>query len=383
MPLPGRHTGGGKEAAGPWDIGCERTSGFEIWGNDVKYKFIAVAATAALLLAGCGAPDPESSPAPSPAVATTAAAEAKTVPDLAGRPFPEARGMLVAERIEYDAVGTDGNVFSGNDGDTSKVAGTKPAAGEKLQPGAKLTVNIDSTQATSDAARITRIAAAKRAVRYNFKCSPSESAITAKDTQSFNSVQKIWAAADFAKFKSCDLRVDGFWYMDKYTLEPEEAAVVQQIGADGGDTSAPHMAYGAVQLLCALPPKEGWDTRYGEYPSGGPKVRAVAKAAAAICPDAPHVAELVRVAGGVAPAPKTSMGDGTFVVGREIAEGTYQVAVPAGANGVHDCYWERTSPQGGTIDNDFVSFAPQGPVVTVYDGEGFVSKRCGSWTKLG
>lgn len=95
--------------------------------------------------------------------------------------------------------------------------------------------------------------------------------------------------------------------MDRYTLEPDEVAVVEQIGADGGDASAPHMAYGSILLLCALQPAEGWDTRYGDYPSGGPKARAAAKAAAAVCPDSPHVAELVRVAGGVPPAPKTSI----------------------------------------------------------------------------
>lgn len=39
--------------------------------------------------------------------------------------------------------------------------------------------------------------------------------------------------------------------------------------------------------------------------------------------------------------------------------------------------------QGTTIDNDNISFAPQGPVVTVYAGEGFVSTSCGSWTKVG
>jgi hypothetical protein len=158
---------------------------------------------------------------------------------------------------------------------------------------------------------------------------------------------------------------------------------VNQVGADGGDISLPSSTYGSVLLLCALPPVDGWDTKYGEYPSGGPKIRSEAKAAAAMCPDAPFVAELVRVAGGVPPAPKTSMDDGTSVVGKDIAEGSYQVVVPAGANGDHDCYWEGTGSQGATIDNDFISFAPQAPVVTVHAGEGFVSQRCGSWTKVG
>lgn len=342
-----------------------------------------MAAAAALLLSGCGGPAPESTSSSSSSVTPTPSEAPKVIPNLAGRPFPEARGMLVAARIEYEAVGADGKMFSGGTGDASKVLETEPAAGEEVELGEKVTVKIDNTQGAVDAAAAVKVAAAKRAVRYNFKCSASESAITAKDNQSFNSVSKIWAAADFAKFKSCDLRVDGTWYRDKYTLESDEAAVVQQMGADGGDISLPSSAYGGVLLLCALPPKDGWDTKYGEYPSGGPKVRAEAKAAAAMCPDAPHIAELVRVAGGVPPAPKTLMGDGTFVVGRDIAEGTYQVSVPAGANGVHDCYWERTGPQGGTIDNDFISFAPQGPTITIYAGEGFISKRCGSWTKVG
>ncbi|KRE67762.1 hypothetical protein ASG92_14110 [Arthrobacter sp. Soil736] len=102
-----------------------------------------------------------------------------------------------------------------------------------------------------------------------------------------------------------------------------------------------------------------------------------------MCPTAPFVAELKRVANGVPPAPKTTMTDGTFTVGKDIAEGTYQVQVPKGANGIHDCYWERTAAQGGTIANDFLTFAPQGPVVTIYGGEGFVSKNCGTWTKIG
>lgn len=81
--------------------------------------------------------------------------------------------------------------------------------------------------------------------------------------------------------------------------------------------------------------------------------------------------------------PLNAFGNGTYVVGKDVEPGTYQVQVPRGANGVHDCYWERTTPQGGTIANDFVTFAPQGPIVTVYTGEGFVSERCGTWSKVG
>jgi hypothetical protein len=345
----------------------------------VKFRTIAFAmATIGLLLVGCGAPaaEPADSLSPSPTVAL------KKVPDVAGKPFAEARDLVRSAGITYDAEGSDGARITSLPEDTSLVVSSDPTAGEDIPAGTAVTLRIDTTQAETDARAATKEAARQRAVRYSFQCSPTGSAITSTDNQLFNKTQEIWAAPAFAQFKSCDLRVAGKWYRDRYTLEPYEAAVVKQIGIDGGDISAPSMAYGDVLMLCALPPEEGWDHKYGEYPSG-PKITSVAKAAAAMCPDAPFAAELVRVAGGVAPAPKTAMEDGTFVVGKDIADGAYQVNVPAGANGVHDCYWERTGPQGTTIENDFISFAPQAPVVTVYPGEGFVSQSCGGWTKVG
>lgn len=71
--------------------------------------------------------------------------------------------------------------------------------------------------------------------------------------------------------------------------------------------------------------------------------------------------------------------DGTHVVGQDIAPGTYTTIVNPGATGTHDCYWERTTSGGGTIDNDFVTLAPQGVTVTIAAGEGFVSEGCGAW----
>lgn len=345
----------------------------------MKFRMIGVAAACmGLLLTGCGTPaaEPAASPTPTKTVKLT------KVPDVAGKPFAEARDLLFKAVIKYEAVGSDGVKFTEKPDDLSVVVSSNPSAGTEVEAGGTVALNLEGTQAEATAAAAVKEAARVRSLRYSFKCSASESAITAKDTKSFTKLQEIWASPDFARFKSCDLRVGGKWYMDRYELEPDEAAVVKQIGADGGDASAPHMAYGSVLLLCAIPPKDGWDNRYGEYPTG-PKIKAVAKAAAAMCPDAPFAAELVRVAGGVPPAPKTAMGDGTFVVGKDIAAGAYQVAVPAGANGVHDCYWERTTPQGTTIDNDFISFAPQGPVVTVFAGEGFVSRGCGNWSMIG
>ena len=52
-----------------------------------------------------------------------------------------------------------------------------------------------------------KAAAALRAIRHTFKCSPSGSAITAKDNQLFRNPQEIWAAPSFPTFKSCNLSV--------------------------------------------------------------------------------------------------------------------------------------------------------------------------------
>ena len=66
--------------------------------------------------------------------------------------------------------------------------------------------------------------------------------------------------------------------------------------------------------------------------------------------------------------------DGARTVGLDIEAGTYRTAAR-----VSDCYWERTTENGSIIANDFVSYAPEGVIVTVNDGEGFVTSRCGGW----
>jgi hypothetical protein len=342
----------------------------------MKLKALAAAAACmGLLLSGCGGPSPEAQETSSSTATRTS--KPKIVPDVTGKTFTQARDELAAAGIAWTTVGTDWHAFSDLPPDSTIVLGTEPEAGGEID-GGSATIHLKATKAEADAYR----AKVLKSVRYDFRCSPTGNAIEAEDNQSFHSAQEIWAAKDFKEFESCDLYIDGTWHNDEYTLEPDEAAVVRQMGADGGDVSLPYAAYADVLLLCALPPEEGWDRKYGEDPAG-PKVRAEAKAAVKMCPTAPYVAELKRVANGLPPAPKTGMGDGTYAVGKDVSAGTYQVKVPTGANGIHDCYWERTAPQGGTIANDFLTYAPEGPVVTIYDGEGFVSKNCGDWTKIG
>ncbi|NVM96103.1 hypothetical protein [Arthrobacter wenxiniae] len=142
------------------------------------------------------------------------------------------------------------------------------------------------------------------------------------------------------------------------------------------DVSELIYAYGEVLQACMQSPRMAWD----QVSSGKDHIQAIAKASVKMCPKAPFIAELQRIADGIPPA---AMDDGKYVVGKTIQAGTYQVQLPDGASGVNDCYWERTDATGGTIENDFITFAPQGPSVTVYDGEGFVSQSCGTWKKIG
>ena len=73
-----------------------------------------------------------------------------------------------------------------------------------------------------------------------------------------------------------------------------------------------------------------------------------------------------------------TVGDGTWVVGSDIAPGTYRASQPVGSN----CYWGvyRSGSNGADIlENDI----PGGghPVVTLAEGQDFKSARCGTWEK--
>ena len=86
----------------------------------------------------------------------------------------------------------------------------------------------------------------------------------------------------------------------------------------------------------------------------------------------PHEQKLQEVVNSV------KIEDGTYTVGKTLDPGTYRTKPNA-----KDCYWSRTTGGGSIIANDFVGFAPDGVTVTVYPGEGFESKYCGLWTKIG
>ena len=76
----------------------------------------------------------------------------------------------------------------------------------------------------------------------------------------------------------------------------------------------------------------------------------------------------------------TDFGGGAFLVGYEIASGTWRNSDSSGG-----CYWERRSGFGGTLD-DIISNGYSNSTQTVSIGQNdaaFFSEDCGTWTKIG
>lgn len=70
-------------------------------------------------------------------------------------------------------------------------------------------------------------------------------------------------------------------------------------------------------------------------------------------------------------------GDGTYIVGTDIAPGTWQTP------GTDSCYWARLSGFGGTTSSVIANANPRGQaIVTIAAGDkGFETARCGTWTR--
>lgn len=92
-----------------------------------------------------------------------------------------------------------------------------------------------------------------------------------------------------------------------------------------------------------------------------------------LCPTAPHIALMTQRANG------DILNSSNYVVGTTIKPGVWMTQP-----GVRDCYWERTTGSGDILDNDFVTFAPDGVTVTIRSSDGgFSAQGCGVWTRVG
>ncbi len=79
------------------------------------------------------------------------------------------------------------------------------------------------------------------------------------------------------------------------------------------------------------------------------------------------------------PPPATAFGDGTFRVGSQIQPGTYQAVSPGSS-----CYWARLSGFDGLLGSIIANSFGSQTIVTIQPSDaGFLSERCGAWTKIG
>ena len=81
------------------------------------------------------------------------------------------------------------------------------------------------------------------------------------------------------------------------------------------------------------------------------------------------------------PAAASISGDGTYVVGTEVAPGTYHTAGAADGN----CYWERLSGLSGTFDDIIANDNTDGPTTVTISAtdKAFKTEGCESWSKIG
>jgi hypothetical protein len=79
------------------------------------------------------------------------------------------------------------------------------------------------------------------------------------------------------------------------------------------------------------------------------------------------------------PSPPASFGEGTFAVSSEMPAGTWTATFTT------SCYWSRLSSFDGSFGSIIANGNPNGSaVVTILPTDvGFLSSRCGIWTKIG
>lgn len=191
---------------------------------------------------------------------------------------------------------------------------------------------------------------------YTFSCDdPNDFSVPA---QTFNSLAEAWASP--TKWTDCTATLNS-----SYQLTATDQAAIA-VDAKSGMSEGGTQDLATMLGLCA-------DTGY----QPGDDIPAVDAAelqgVLLLCPSAPQAAQMREVADG------DFMEDGTYVVGKTVKSGTWTTDAK-----VENCYWERTTADGATIANDFVTFAPNGVRVSIQPSDGgFVSQGCGYWHFVG
>ena len=81
-------------------------------------------------------------------------------------------------------------------------------------------------------------------------------------------------------------------------------------------------------------------------------------------------------------AAATTFGEGKFVVGTDIAPGTYRTSGPAGKL---DCYWERLKDTRSDTDSIIANSFGRAPATVTIDrtDAAFQTRWCSPWVKIG
>jgi hypothetical protein len=84
----------------------------------------------------------------------------------------------------------------------------------------------------------------------------------------------------------------------------------------------------------------------------------------------------------ITPGPNAPFADGTYIVGTDVAAGTWRAT---GGTSARSCYWERMSGFSGTFQDIIANDLSQGPtfVTIAASDRGFKTRGCGTWTKTG
>ncbi|QOT19420.1 PASTA domain-containing protein [Paenarthrobacter sp. YJN-5] len=325
---------------------------------------LVLAAAVVASMVACSAPEQQQTQAsPTETTVTPTQKPAIVVPDVVGKTYVEASELLSKAGFRTPVpYGSDGVRWDRALPDKVVVVlSTEPAAGAKTNE-ETIKVILNRTEAEQLAAEEAAMAAARLVNRYKYTCGDTPS-----KTVTYHSYKEVWTSPYYTSGQ-CSIDIDGKHPSTKQPLLPNEQALVDLIASHGGDVSSPTATVGEVMLMCAKVDRDFADQIVARMDWR----RADVQGALSICPDAPHAAVFQEVLTAV------KVLDGTKVVGQSMEPGTYKTKP-----GVKDCYWARSTGGGDVIANNFVSFAPDGVTVTVNAGEGFLSQRCGVWTKIG
>lgn len=339
-------------------------------------RWAALAATLTLTLTACGggtergdAADAASSSLSASAAPAASLATTYTVPDVTGDLLRDGVSELydfgvpiitlgdsekIAEWIGADEI-SDADDLSATSGDPEQEAidefviyKTEPAAGTTLETIDSIAVYLKAVLPPE----------AKGSV-WQATCQDA----AYEDLPTVYNLKGIWKLVKDSGVKNCD-----FDLQPGKTFKPTKAeAKAIQIGEEGSkDWRGDDNGFGRFTSILGYCAYFKPDDEDGSSTGYTPSV----KAAAMLCPESPFFNDLDAWGNG------KKFEDGTYEVGADIAAGTYKTKHSAS-----DCYWERTTPNGHIIANDFVTYAAKGAIATVRKGESFISKNCGIWQK--